>query len=115
MERFWTLQHIQRHGITELTCSVIKEGVVRANDLPLVIDVIGTDAMPRNAQVRVKLGTVNLMSLDVTGVVTTRLGDSPQASLSDDGNEDDEDDLAAGPLAIAVDVNEADAPEAAVS
>ena len=115
MERFWTLQHIQRHGITELTCSVIKEGVVRANDLPLVIDVIGTDAMPRNAQVRVKLGTVNLMSLDVTGVVTTRLGDSPQAGLGENNSEEDEDDLAAGPLAIAVDVNEADSTETTAS
>lgn len=115
MERFWTLQHIQRHGMTELTCSVIKEGVVRANDLPLVIDVIGTDAMPRNAQVRVKLGTVNLMSLDVTGVVTTRLGDSPQAGLGENNSEEDEDDLAAGPLAIAVDVNEADSTETTAS
>ena len=88
---------------------------MRANDLPLVIDVIGTDAMPRNAQVRVKLGTVNLMSLDVTGVVTTRLGDSPQAGLGENNSEEDEDDLAAGPLAIAVDVNEADSTETTAS
>ncbi len=109
MERFWTLLHVQRHGITELDCSVIKDGLVRANTLPLVINVIGADGLPRNAQVRVRLGGVNLMALDVNGSVIARLDDDGQATLPSDESEDDTMELDAGPLHIAVDVNEPEA------
>ena len=121
MERFWTLQHILRHDMMELNASVIKDGLVRANDLPLVISVIGTDGLPRNAQVRVRLGTVNLMALDVTGVVTTRLDDlqAPGARLGEEeeaGDGESEDDaLAAGPLSIAMDVNDPAADDSGAS
>ena len=109
MERFWTLQHVQRNGITELDCSVIKDGLVRANTLPLVINVIGADGLPRNAQVRVRLGGVNLMALDVNGSVIARLDDDAQAIVPADESEDDTMELDAGPLHIAVDVNEPEA------
>ena len=109
MERFWTLQHVQRNSITELDCSVIKDGLVRANTLPLVINVIGADGLPRNAQVRVRLGGVNLMALDVNGSVIARLDDDAQAIVPADESEDDTMELDAGPLHIAVDVNEPEA------
>ena len=109
MERFWTLLHVQRHGITELDCSVIKDGLVRANTLPLVINVIGTDGLPRNAQVRVRLGGINLMALDVNGSVIARLDDVAQAALPPEESEEETLELDAGPLHIAVDVNEPEA------
>ena len=109
MERFWTLQHVQRNSITELDCSVIKDGLVRANTLPLVINVIGADGLRRNAQVRVRLGGVNLMALDVNGSVIARLDDDAQAIVPADESEDDTMELDAGPLHIAVDVNEPEA------
>ena len=68
--------------------------------------------MRRGARVRVRLGEIDEISLSVAGTVLARL-DDPQ-DPSDDGPLDDdseEDDAAvAGPLAIAVDVNDADAP-----
>ena len=109
MERFWTLQYIQRHAIQELEGSVIKEGLVRANTLPLVISTLGTEGLPRNAQVRVRLGEIDLMALDVAGNVVARLDDvNVEASEEEDS---DNDDVAAGPLHIAVDVNESEAGE----
>ena len=70
---------------------------------------------------RVRLGTVNLMALDVTGVVTTRLDDlqAPGARLGEEeeaGDGESEDDaLAAGPLSIAMDVNDPAADDSGAS
>ena len=116
MERFWTLKYVEQNGITELTASVFKEGpngsfLVRADNLPLVLPVLGAQGMARGARVRVRLGEIDEISLSVAGTVLARLDDpqdpSDDGPLDDEGEEDDA--AVAGPLAIAVDVNDADA------
>jgi len=104
MERFWTMRYAQQHGITELTASLFKDGMVRADDIPLVLPVLGAQGLPRHAKVRVKLGEMDLITLDVQGTVLERLDAPAEADL---GDEDDSDDEVAGPISIAVDVNEA--------
>ena len=50
--RYWTLHYLQQHGMTELTATVIKDGLVRADELPLVLAVLGAEgcrAAPRCA------------------------------------------------------------------
>jgi exoribonuclease II len=117
MERFWTLKYIQQQGLTELTATVFKEGMVRADDIPLVLPVMGTANLPKNAKVRVKLGAIDEITLDVSGTVIERL-DTTEAAL--DGNEspvDDEQDeemMGAVAITIAVDV-EAQEPAANLS
>jgi len=119
MERFWTLKYLQQHAITELTATVIKEGIgggllVRADDLPLVFPVLGVTGLPRGAHVRVRLGEIDEIALDVSGTLIERLdGDAAAAA---DGNEDsaeDDEEAVAGPIAIAVDMNETDGTPAA--
>lgn len=119
MERFWTLKYLQQHAITELTATVIKEGMgggllVRADDLPLVFPVLGVTGLPRGAHVRVRLGEIDEIALDVSGTLIERLdGDAAAAA---DGNEDsaeDDEEAVAGPIAIAVDMNETDGTPAA--
>ncbi len=110
MERFWTLKHLQQQGISELDAALVKEmgggaWLVRADTLPLVLTVMGAQGMPRGAKVRVKLGEVDLMALDVSGTVLARL--DSEAPSSEEAEEDDTE--SAGPLRIAVDVNEAPA------
>ena len=117
MERFWTLRYLQQNGITELEASVFKENMVRADTLPLVLPVMGAQNLPRGARVRVKLGEMDLITLDINGTVLERL-DTPVAGSDADasGDEADEgdDDEVSGPIAIAVDVDEpADKAEAA--
>jgi exoribonuclease II len=111
MERFWTLQHLQQQGITELDAALVKESgggawLVRAESLPLVFTVMGAQGLPRGAKVRVKLGHIDLMALDVGGTVTAHL-DAATDGDADAEEGDDDDSLSAGPLTIAVDVNEA--------
>ena len=47
MERFWTLKYLQQQGITELVAGVFKENMVRADDLPLVLPVVGAREIGR--------------------------------------------------------------------
>ena len=113
MERFWTLKYVEQNGITELNATVFKEGpggsfLVRADELPLVFPVLGAQNLPRGARLKVKLGEVDEITLDLHGTVIERL-DDPDDTSDDGPVEDAEDDEAvAGPIAIAVDVNEAE-------
>ncbi len=115
MERFWTLQYLQQQGIQEIEGSVFREGLVRADTLPLVLGVMGTQDLPRGARVRVRLGAIDLITLDVAGTVVERLDAIDTGAPTDAAaGEDEDDEAAAGPIAIAVDMDQpataADAP-----
>jgi exoribonuclease-2 len=104
MERFWTLRYLQQQGITELVATVFRDGWVRADELPLVLPVLGGAELPRGARVRVKLGAIDVITLDVGGTVIERLDVAAVPLAGDD--EEAEDEPVAGPIAIAVDVND---------
>ena len=108
MERFWTLKYIQQNSLTEITGTVFKENMVRADDMPLVLPVLGAKDLPRGAHVRVKLGEIDEITLDVMGTVVERL-DAVQETASDEVTEEDDDEPVAGPIAIAVDISETEA------
>jgi exoribonuclease-2 len=111
MERYWTLRHVEQQGLEELEASLVKEmgggiWMVRADSLPLMFSVMGAQGLMRGARVRVKLGQVDLMALDVNGTVTAHL-DAPVVSADQESDEAEEDEaMAAGPLTIAVDLTD---------
>ncbi|MBO9515413.1 MAG: RNB domain-containing ribonuclease [Variovorax sp.] len=119
MERFWTLKYLAQEGIAELEATLIKDlpngAMVRADTLPLVFQVTGTQGLARGARVRVKLGEIDEIALDVHGTVIERLdADAAEATPEDEGGEDEEE--VAGPIAIAVDLADGEpAPENAPS
>ena len=122
MERFWTLQYLAQNAITELEVTVFKEGyggsfLVRADTLPLVFPVLGAQNLPRGARLRVRLSDIDDITLDLHGTLLERLDDPDDTS--DDGQVDDgdeaDDSANAGPIAIAVDMSEANDSEAAVA
>jgi exoribonuclease-2 len=115
MERYWTLRHVQQQGIDELEASLVKEmgggtWLVRADSLPLMFSVMGAQGLMRGARVRVKLGEVDLMALDVHGTVTAHLDAPTDAAAADaetqEAEEDDDETLASGPLTIAMDLSD---------
>ena len=113
MERYWTLRHVQQHSIEELDASLVKEmgggiWLVRADALPLMFSVMGAHNLPRGARVRVKLADVDLMALDVRGTVLAHLdAEGPGAGAEEAEQEaEDDDNLPAGPVTIAVDLND---------
>ncbi|MBC7468111.1 MAG: RNB domain-containing ribonuclease [Ramlibacter sp.] len=105
MERFWTLKYLEQQGIKELVGTVVREGLVRADDLPLVLGVMGGNELPRGARVRVQLGEIDEITLDVKGTVIERLDVESEPLVVE---EETEEEPAAGPITIAVDVNEAE-------
>jgi exoribonuclease-2 len=107
MERFWTLKYLQQNAITELEASIFKDNMVRADSLPLVLPVMGGQNLPRGARVRVKLGEIDLITLDISGTIVERL-DTPVAEQGgvEQSQDDSDDDEVSGPIAIAVDVSE---------
>ncbi|MDP3619162.1 MAG: RNB domain-containing ribonuclease [Ramlibacter sp.] len=105
MERFWTLKYLQQQGITEVTGSLFRENMIRADDLPLVLPVLGAGTLPRGARVRVKLGEIDPITLDISGTVVEHLDAQPGDSEPSE-EDDSEEETVAGPIAIAVDVND---------
>jgi exoribonuclease II len=107
MERYWTLQHLRQNGTTEITATLVKDNLVRADSLPLVLPVMGADGLPRGAHVRVRLGEIDDITLDVHGTVIERL-DLPADDMTEESGsgEDGDDEELAAPLALAIDVNE---------
>jgi exoribonuclease-2 len=116
MERFWTLQYLRQNGITELTATLLREQpdgagnvwLARADTLPLTLPVLGAQGfaahLMRGARVKVRLGEIDDIALDVRGTALAVLDDAAPAA---DETADEED--AAGPIAIALDVAESDA------
>jgi exoribonuclease-2 len=114
IERFWTLRWLQQHGTTELDAVALKDGLVRADTLPLVFRALGCDALPRNAHVRVRITGIDLLTLDVHASLLSRLDDAPAATAGDAAETDDADEeAAAAPLALAIDLGETAAETAA--
>lgn len=101
IERYWTLRALAQDQRDELNAAVMKDGLVRADDLPLVFRALGADTLPRGAHVRVKVTGTDLLTLDVHANVVARLDDAAPAEP-----EAEADDLAenAGPLTLAIDV-----------
>jgi len=116
MERFWTLQYLKQHNITELSATVFKAfpgqpPMARADDLPLVLPVFGGGDLPRGAHVQLRLSEIDDISLDISGHLLHVLEVDAPSSGEEAEMVDDEDDSAAGPIALAMDVNEAPTTE----
>jgi len=119
MERFWTLQYLQQNAVHEVEATIFKsfEGeppIARANNLPLVLPVTGSGNLPRGTRVLLRISGIDNISLDVHGQFIEVLQDATMLTgdITAQSQQDDDDETPAGPLAIAVDVDEAPATEA---
>ena len=105
MERFWVLKYVLQQGISEIEATLFKDNLVRADHLPLVLLVAGAQGLPRGARLRVRLGDINEVSLDIHGTLVERLDVDPDMI---DTDEDMDDGPVAGPIAIAVNLGDVD-------
>ena len=85
--------------------------MARADDLPLVLPVFGGGDLPRGAHVQLRLGEIDDISLDISGHLLHVLEVDAPSSGEEAEMVDDEDDSTAGPIALAMDVNEAPTTE----
>ena len=114
IERYWTLQWLAQQGTTELDATVMKEGLVRAESLPLVFKALGCEALPRGTAVRVRITGNDALTLELHANLLTRLDGAPQAIT--EAEDDNEDAAAAAPLTLAIELDEpAEPADAAVT
>ncbi|EHR73045.1 exoribonuclease R [Burkholderiales bacterium JOSHI_001] len=112
IERFWTLRWLQQNEVSELDAAVLKDGLVRADTLPLVFKALGCDALPRGAQVRLRITGIDLLTLELHASLLARLDEA--AAPADEADDSEDDAASAAPLALAIDVADAgDSAEAA--
>ena len=112
IERYWTLLWLAQNQTSELDAVVMKDGLVRADALPLVFRALGAEGLPRGAHVRVRVGGTDLLTLDVHASVAARLDDAATATVEMVPVDADLDEGAdsAGPLTLAIDVQGDGAP-----
>jgi len=109
IERFWTLRWLQQNEVSEVEAAVLKDGLVRADTLPLVFKALGCEPLPRGSRVRVRITGIDTLTLDVHASLVARLDDAPAAAEA--AAPDDEDEApGAAPLALAIDLSDAEAP-----
>lgn len=120
IERYWCLQWLAQNGVAELDAATMKDGLVRADAVPLVVRAVGAEVLPRGSRVRIRVGTADLLTLDVSAHVLAgsdagHTGDAGHADA--EAGVDTEDDEAsghgAGALNIAVDMGDAEPADAA--
>ncbi len=108
LERYWTLRWLQQNDVQELEAVMVQDGLARAELVPLVFKIAGSQAVPRGARVRARITGVDELALDLHASLVARL-DATAATEGADETEDDADLAAdAAPLALAIDVDEAE-------
>jgi exoribonuclease-2 len=107
IERYWTIRHLAQENITELDAVVMKDGLVRADTLPLVFKALGCEPLPRGTHVRVRITGTDALTLEVHANLVARLDEvaAPAAPPA----EDEDETLDAAPLALAIEVDDAEA------
>lgn len=118
MERFWTLQYLQQNAVETVEATIFKvfesePPIARADNLPLVLPVLGSNNLARGTRVLLRISGIDNISLDVQGQFIETLPDAATliGDIAIQALQDDDDETPAGPLAIAVDIDEAPAAE----
>jgi exoribonuclease-2 len=101
MERYWTMRYVQQRDLIELVAVVMKDGLVRAEDIPLVLQVAGAASLPRGARVRVRLGQMDFLMLEVSGTLIERL----DVVAADEAGEEEDEEQSVG-VHLSLDVDE---------
>jgi len=103
IERYWTLRWLQQNEVGEIRATVLKDGLVRADELPLVFKVTGAEPLPRGARLTARVQGMDLLTLDLHASLLAR-HDEPEAEAEAGAEEDEELAQASAPLALAIEV-----------
>jgi exoribonuclease-2 len=102
IERYWTLRWLEQNAVAEVEAAVMKDGLVRAETLPLVFRVPGTESLPRGARVRARVTGIDLLTLDLHTTFAGRV--EAEAPAAEEDTDDDTE--TSGPLTLAIDVDD---------
>ena len=92
MERYWCLRWLAQEGVGVVTAQVLKENIVRCDDIPLVIKATGMPTLERGARVKLAMAGIDLLAAEAQATFIELLG----TELADAGTGDLEEEGAAG-------------------
>jgi len=95
VERYWTLRWLQQHDVRELEATTMRDGLVRADALPLVFRCVGCESLPRGTRVRATVQSLDALTLEVHATLSARLTGETAAPA-----EVTDEDEAAQPIAL---------------
>lgn len=85
MERYWCLRWLAQNQVQDVTASVIRESLVRLDDVPLVIKVPSVPALDRGVGVRIAIESVDLLDAEAHARYLELLDSAPSdADLGDE-------------------------------
>jgi exoribonuclease-2 len=116
IERYWTLRYVEQNALAEIDAAVMKDGLVRADTLPLVFRVPGTDSLPRGSRVRARVTGIDLLTLELHASLAARLDEAAPAAADAADEEAAEDEAEpVGGLQIALTLDDGEAAAAAAA
>ncbi|MBS3935570.1 MAG: RNB domain-containing ribonuclease [Sulfuritalea sp.] len=82
MERYWCLRWLLQESVTETTARVLKENIVRLDDIPLVGKVSGMPTLERGTPIRLQVGQIDLLAADASlGFIEVLATDRPDGAI----------------------------------
>ncbi len=112
IERWWSLRWLEQNAVAELEATVMKDGLVRAETLPLVFRVPGTESLPRGSRVRARVAGVDLLTLELHATLLARLDAPVAAAAQAEADPGDDETETAGTLTLAISLDEAEPADA---
>jgi exoribonuclease II len=64
MERYWTLRYLQQENLSELSGSIIRENLVRIDNLPLVVKAAAVPELAPGSAVKLTVRQIDLLTLE---------------------------------------------------
>jgi exoribonuclease-2 len=65
MERYWCLRWLLQEKVEQVEALVLRENLVKLNDIPLIFRVPSLPELPANTRVQLALGEIDLLDLNV--------------------------------------------------
>jgi exoribonuclease-2 len=84
MERYWCLRWLVQHGTESANAMVLRENLVRLEELPLVLRVNSLPALDRGARVTLDIGRIDLLDADIHANYRATLAEHGEVDAADD-------------------------------
>jgi exoribonuclease II len=89
LERYWCLRYLEQEGIHEFDGTIIRDELVRANELPLVVKLDKNPALPGKKPVRVIVKELDYWTIDGVFSLVTPLAVSTETEPAAESTEPD--------------------------
>ena len=84
MERYWCLRWLLQHATESTNATVLRENLVRLEEVPLVLRVNSLPALDRGARVTLEIGRIDLLDADIHANYRATLAGHGEIDASDD-------------------------------